>query len=181
MKAFYISINGDETGPSNEDTLKDQISRGEIPSNALCWCERMEGWQPVLKFFTTENALTDAAFSSTAVKAPKRSILEGIILFLTAAVTLFLGFLLNATRTSLLSVVQDIHEDQYSQASIDFYLTPHLFNFLALAAIVPVGLGVLGCFRQLPRNLSAAVIWLVLSFTALYTMVAMYAFITPLK
>ena len=165
MSSYYISVNGNQTGPFEKEEIKAKARSGETCAEVFYWKDGMEDWRPISEIVEVESDTSVPPYLSAPAdaKPKRRSIAEAIILFLTGAVILFLGFLLNATRSSLLPIAQSIHEDKYSRIATYFYDTSHLFTFTALAAILPIGLGILSCFWQLPRILPLAVVWLVLS------------------
>ncbi|MBN1493464.1 MAG: DUF4339 domain-containing protein [Candidatus Omnitrophica bacterium] len=43
-KTYFVVVNDQQTGPLNEEPLKEKISRGEITAHTLAWCEGMEQW-----------------------------------------------------------------------------------------------------------------------------------------
>lgn len=46
-RQFFLGIGGSQTGPFSEQEILDQISQGQVPSDALVWFEGLPDWQPI--------------------------------------------------------------------------------------------------------------------------------------
>ncbi len=51
MSAYHIAKNGRQTGPVDEDAVRQQITVGALTASDLCWCEGMADWQPIRTVF----------------------------------------------------------------------------------------------------------------------------------
>lgn len=78
MSSYYLAVDGKQTGPFDEATIRQQVATGQRRADDLCWCEGMTDWQPIESVLnlTTPPAVpppppVDAADGSTDVSASK--------------------------------------------------------------------------------------------------------------
>lgn len=81
MKHYYVSIDGKQEGPMNEEELLAGVAAGRYTVEALIWCEGMDSWEPISKLFPK---VSEERSSHSA--APKSSLRVGIAIF--AVITL---------------------------------------------------------------------------------------------
>jgi hypothetical protein len=54
MSSYHIVKNGKQTGPIDEETIRQQIATGTLNTTDLCWGEGMADWQPLGTVFTSD-------------------------------------------------------------------------------------------------------------------------------
>ncbi|MEI6415365.1 MAG: GYF domain-containing protein, partial [Pseudomonadota bacterium] len=47
MNSYHIGKNGKQTGPFDEETIRQQIATGVLNTSDLCWREGMKDWQAI--------------------------------------------------------------------------------------------------------------------------------------
>lgn len=45
MSSYYLAVDGKQTGPFDEETIRQQVALGQRSPDDLCWCEGMTDWQ----------------------------------------------------------------------------------------------------------------------------------------
>lgn len=47
MSSYHIAKDGTQTGPIDEETIRQQVASGVLTASDLCWCEGMADWKPI--------------------------------------------------------------------------------------------------------------------------------------
>lgn len=76
MSSYYLAVDGKQTGPFDEETIRRQVATGQRRPDDLCWGQGMADWQPigsVLNLATEASLpppLPTAAMASVDTSAP---------------------------------------------------------------------------------------------------------------
>jgi hypothetical protein len=52
MSSYHIAKDGKQTGPLDEETIRQQIATGALSTSDLCWCGGMDDWQSIGTVFS---------------------------------------------------------------------------------------------------------------------------------